>query len=89
MGKLSHLVYVDDLLFGGPCAIINAVAGMVRKLWDTSPLTYAGEGSPIQFLGTDIAVISNGFFLSQGSYLEEIARTQDLKGEFQNPSLKG
>ena len=82
------LIYVDDLLFGGPPAIIDAVAGMVRRLWDTSPLTYASEDSPIQFLGTDIAVIPNGFFLSQGSYLEEIARTQDLKKGFKTPVSK-
>ena len=72
------VVYVDDLLICSTPPVIRAVADAIRKIWNTSPLTWASEES-VRFLGIEITKIPGGFALSQEQYIKELVRIHDVK----------
>ena len=72
------VVYVDDLLICSTDPIIQAVADAVRKMWQTSNLALASEGT-VRFLGIEISKIRNGFALNQEPYIKELMRIHEVK----------
>ena len=71
------VVYVDDLLLCGRTEIIKELAAAIKAIWKTSPLQLVTEGG-VRFLGIEISRTSQGFALSQRSYIEELLRLHDL-----------
>ena len=71
------VVYVDDLLLCGRTEVIKELATAIKAIWKTSPLQLVTEGG-VRFLGIEISRTSQGFALSQRSYIEELLRLHDL-----------
>ena len=73
------VVYVDDLLICGHTAIIRELAQAIRTIWKTSDLQLISDG-PLRFLGIEISRCTQGYALSQKSYIEELIRLHSLPG---------
>ena len=73
------VVYVDDLLICGHTAIIRELAQAIRTIWQTSDLQLISDG-PLRFLGIEISRCTQGYALSQKSYIEELIRLHSLPG---------
>ena len=73
------VVYVDDLLICGHTAIIRELAQAIRAIWKTSDLQLISDG-PLRFLGIEISRCTQGYALSQKSYIEELIRLHSLPG---------
>ncbi|CAE7671933.1 GIP, partial [Symbiodinium sp. CCMP2456] len=71
------VIYVDDLLICSTPDIIKAVSRAVRKLWDTSELSWASDGG-IRFLGIEIVKVDDGFALNQEPYIRELTRIHSI-----------
>ncbi|CAE7231186.1 RE1, partial [Symbiodinium sp. CCMP2456] len=71
------VVYVDDLLLCGHPSVIQELASAVKAIWSTNDLQMLSDGT-IRFLGIEISRCSQGFALSQRSYIEELARLHNL-----------
>ena len=68
------LVYVDDILLAMPLALMRAVASKLQDTWNTSPLCVASKETPVKFLGLDVVAVDGGFFVTQETYVDELAR---------------
>ena len=71
------VVYVDDLLLRARTEVIKELAAAIQRFWKTSALQLVTEGE-IRFLGIEISRTSQGFALSQRSYLEELLRLHEI-----------
>ncbi|CAE7630141.1 unnamed protein product [Symbiodinium sp. CCMP2592] len=71
------VVYVDDLLLCARTEVIKELAAAIQFMWRTSPLQLVSEGE-IRFLGIEISRTTQGFALSQKSYLEELLRLHEV-----------
>ena len=71
------VVYVDDLLLCGRTEIIKELAAAIKAIWKTSPLQLVTEGG-VRFLGIEISRTTQGFALSQKSYIEELLRLHEM-----------
>ncbi|CAE7238296.1 unnamed protein product [Symbiodinium sp. CCMP2592] len=71
------VVYVDDLLICGHAAIIKELAKAIREIWKTSDLQLISDG-PLRFLGIEISMCTQGYALSQKSYIEELIRLHGI-----------
>ena len=71
------VVYVDDILICGHTEIIRELAGAIRAVWKTNDLQLVSDGT-IRFLGIEISLCSQGFSLSQRSYIEELVRLHQM-----------
>ena len=77
------IVYVDDILVGGPDALARATTGMIRGLWQCSEPEEVGHNKPVRFLGLDLVWLSESLLaLSQENYLSDlVARySEELEG---------
>ncbi|CAE7762214.1 unnamed protein product [Symbiodinium sp. CCMP2592] len=77
IGIIVVYVNVDDLLICGHTAIIKELAKAIRAIWKTSDLQLISEG-PLRFLGMEISRCTQGYALSQRSYIEELVRLHQL-----------
>ena len=68
------LVYVDDILLAMPLSLMRTVASKLQSTWDTSPLCVASREVPVKFLGLDVVAVDGGFFVTQETYVDELAR---------------
>ena len=57
--------------------MIKELAAAIQRFWKTSALQLVTEGE-IRFLGIEISRTSQGFALSQRSYLEELLRLHEI-----------
>ena len=71
------VVYVDDILICGHTAVIREVAEAIKAVWKTNDLQLVSDGM-IRFLGIEISSSSQGFLLSQRSYIEELVRLHQM-----------
>ncbi|CAE7231746.1 RE2 [Symbiodinium sp. CCMP2456] len=71
------VVYVDGLLLCGHPSIIQELASAIKAIWSTNDLQMLSDGT-IRFLGIEISMCSQGFALSQRSYIEELVRLHHL-----------
>ncbi|CAE7254018.1 unnamed protein product [Symbiodinium sp. CCMP2592] len=71
------VVYVDDLLLCARTEVIKELAAAIQAMWKTSPLQLVTEGE-IRFLGIEISMTTQGFALSQRSYIEELLRLHEV-----------
>ena len=71
------VVYVDDLLLCGRTELVRELASAIKAIWKTSPLQLVTEGG-VRFLGIEISRTSQGFALSQKSYIEELLRLHEV-----------
>eukprot|EP00439_Symbiodinium_sp_Y106_P071215 s703_g12.t1 len=79
--KALIIIYVDDILLMGEEETVRGIAETIQKEWTTSPLTFLRPGEPIRFLGTELEISQDqtAIYLNQRSYVEEIARSYDIK----------
>ncbi|CAE7388014.1 RE2 [Symbiodinium sp. CCMP2456] len=51
-GKVEFimLVYVDDFMLFGPRRLVQEIGALIKKVWETSELSFLGEGDPIRML---------------------------------------
>ena len=71
------VVYVDDILICGHTEIIRELAGAIGAVWKKNDLQLVSDGT-IRFLGIEISLCSQGFSLSQRSYIEELVRLHQM-----------
>ncbi|CAE7330401.1 unnamed protein product, partial [Symbiodinium sp. CCMP2456] len=71
------VVYVDDILLCGRPELIKEIAVAIREVWKTSDLQLVSEGA-IRFLGIEISMCTQGFALTQKSYIEELVRLHQV-----------
>ncbi|CAE7239682.1 unnamed protein product [Symbiodinium sp. CCMP2456] len=71
------VVYVDDILLCGRPELIKEIASAIREVWKTSDLQLVSEGA-IRFLGIEISMCTQGFALTQKSYIEELVRLHQV-----------
>ncbi|CAE7266254.1 unnamed protein product [Symbiodinium sp. CCMP2456] len=71
------VVYVDDILLCGRPELIKEIAVAIREVWKTSELQLVSEGA-IRFLGIEISMCTQGFALTQKSYIEELVRLHQV-----------
>ncbi|CAE7486493.1 GIP [Symbiodinium sp. CCMP2592] len=71
------VIYVDDVLICGLTGIIKEVARAIKAIWKTNDLQLVSDGT-IRFLGIEISMCSQGFALSQRSYIEELIRVHNV-----------
>ncbi|CAE7775417.1 RE1 [Symbiodinium sp. CCMP2592] len=82
---LGHmLVYVDDLLFLCDAHVAESIHSWIRSQWSCSDLERPTSSKALRFLGVDIYETHNecgfcGYSLSQESYIDELARSHNLK----------
>ena len=82
------LVYVDDILIAATRKVLLAVAKALKETWKTSELCILSSSEPIRFLGLDVAVVEDGFSLSQKGYVEEVIRAHGWDGHAKTPIAK-
>lgn len=68
------IVYVDDILGGGPREVTELAARIIRNKWATSDPEYSEAGGPpMRFLGMEIQKLGTGDFLvHQECYTREL-----------------
>ncbi|CAE7218690.1 unnamed protein product [Symbiodinium sp. CCMP2456] len=71
------VVYVDDILICGKSEMIRELAKVIRDTWKTSELQLVSDGT-IRFLGIEISKCTQGYALSQRSYIEELVRLHNV-----------
>ena len=71
-------MYVDDVLYVGEPAVIEAVQVRLTSEWKASPLTWASEDSTVRFLGLEIGRSGNSVKIHQRGYVEELLRHHGL-----------
>ena len=90
-GEISAwlIVYVDDILIGGPRNLAQATMRVIRELWQCSEAEEVGQEKPVRFLGLDLIWLSEGLLaLGQESYLKDLVERygQEIK-EFDCPAI--
>ncbi|CAE7189850.1 unnamed protein product, partial [Symbiodinium sp. CCMP2456] len=80
-GRLSAviLIYVDDYLILGPRRVIQMLTDMIQQEWDTSDLSILSEENAVKFLGMELTVRGEEWYLSQQGYIEELIRAYELQ----------
>ena len=83
------IVYVNDILVGGPRCLAQATMGVIRKLWQCSEPEEVGKEKAVRFLGMDLIWLSNDVLaLGQESYLEDlVGRYSHEVNEFGYPTV--
>ena len=67
------IVYVDDILVGGPRNLATATMSTIQRLWQCSEPEEVGCEKAVRFLGLDLVWISDGLLaLGQESYLRDL-----------------
>ena len=72
------LIYVDDYLLLGPREVIEGLAAMVQKEWETSELSILSERNPIKFLGMELTLQEEEIYVNQQGYIEELMRSHGM-----------
>ena len=72
-------VYVDDILYIGEPAVIEAMQAWLTSEWKASSLSWASEETTIRFLGLEIGRTQRGGVrIHQRGYVEELLRHHGL-----------
>ena len=67
------IIYVDDILVGGPRSLAEATMNTIRGLWECSDPEEVGHEKAVRFLGLDLIWLSDGLLaLGQESYLQDL-----------------